>query len=316
MLRSAQGLAWSGSRAVATLGPVSVLRTLFGRILRKVAKVEERRRKRLRHNALLLAIAIAVPPAAAPQAAFNAAPIQAPPPHETFDYSIEWRLINAGKAHLEWSSSASGGAETGGTTSGDVRLHVESAGLVSRLFLVNDEYSSSLGTGFCAQSTLLEAEEGGRHKETRVTYDAAAHKASYLEKDFIKNSTVSQEVAIPSCVHDLIGGLVALRFLRLDPGKAAQIPVSDGKKFVMAKVESQRREVLKTEFGPVNTVLYEIYLFDNILFRRSGHLHVWFTDDDRRLPIQLQVRLQFAIGTITFRLEKPPAADDAVPGGK
>ncbi len=268
----------------------------------------------------LLAIVISLPHAAAPQAAFNAAPAPAPPPHETFDYSIEWRLINAGKAHLEWTAAPGTAAETpdsaaGGSTAGDVRLHVESAGLVSRLYFVNDEYSSVVSSGFCAQSTLLQAQEGSRHKETRVTYDAAAHKATYVEKDLTKNSTVSQEVAIPSCVHDLIGGLTALRFLRLDPGKTTLVPVSDGKKFVMAKVECQRREQIKTDFGTFNAVLYEIYLFDNVLFRRSGHLHVWFTDDERRIPIQLQVRLQFAIGTITFRLERLPAAETA-PGGK
>ena len=41
------------------------------------------------------------------------------------DYSIEWRLITAGKAHLEWSASPSEGPDAG-----DVKLHVESAGLV------------------------------------------------------------------------------------------------------------------------------------------------------------------------------------------
>jgi hypothetical protein len=234
----------------------------------------------------------------------------APPAHEAFDYSIEWRLINAGKAHLEWNAGP-----TGNPTEGSVQLHVESAGLVSRVFLVNDEYTAAMKSGFCAESTLLQAQEGGRHKETRVTYDEVAHRAFYVEKDLIKNATHMQDVAIPGCVHDLIGGLIALRFLKLDPGQTAQIPVSDGKKFVMAKVESQRAEPLKTAFGTVNTVKYEIYLFDNVLFRRSGHLHVWITDDERRLPIQLEVRLTFTIGTITFRLEKP-AAHEPVAGGK
>ena len=234
------------------------------------------------------------------------APPTAPPAHEAFDYSIEWRLINAGKAHLEWDA-----AIPGSPTTGDVKLHVESAGLVSRVFLVNDEYTAAMKSGFCAESTLIQAQEGARHKETRVTYDDVAHKAFYVEKDLNKNTTTTQDVAIPGCVHDLIGGLIALRFVHLEPGKTAQIPVSDGKKFVMAKVESQREEPLKTAFGVVNTVKYEIYLFDNVLFRRSGHLHVWITDDDRRLPIQLEVRLTFTIGTITFRLEKPTIPEAA-----
>jgi len=231
----------------------------------------------------------------------------APPPHEAFDYSIEWRLITAGKAHLEWNGTAG--------DAGDVKLRIQSTGIVSRLYLVDDEYSAILNPGFCAQSSVTAAQEGNRHKETRVTYDAQAHKASFLEKDLTKNTTTTQEVTIPSCVHDLIGGLIALRYMKVEPGKTAQIPVSDGKKFVMAKVEAKRREVLKSNFGPVNAVLYEIYLFDNVLFRRSGHLYVWITDDDRRLPIQVQVRLQFTIGTITFKMEKPTGAEP-VSGGK
>ncbi len=257
----------------------------------------------------LLAIGILAVTGLESQPAFNVAVTPAPPSHEALDYSIEWRLINAGKAHLEWSASPSS------PDAGDVKLHVESTGLVSRLYLVNDDYSASLGPGFCAQSSMIQAQEGGRHKETRITYDPVAHKASYVEKDLTKNSTVTQETAIPSCVHDLIGGLIALRYLKLDPGKSTQIPVSDGKKFVMAKVEAQRREVLKTNLGSVNTTLYEIYLFDNVMFRRSGHLHVWITDDDRHLPVQLQVRLQFTIGTITFRMEKPLGAEP-ISGGK
>lgn len=227
--------------------------------------------------------------------------------HEKFDYSIEWRLVTAGKAHLEWNGTAA--------DAGEVRLHIESSGLVSRLYLVKDDYSALVSPGFCATSSLTEAREGSRHKETRVTYDALAHKATFLEKDLNKNTTATQEVTIPACVHDLIGGLVALRSLKLEPGKSVQLPVSDGKKFVMAKVEALRRENLKSNLGPVNAVLYEIFLFDNVLFRRSGHLYVWITDDERRLPIQVQVRLQFTIGTITFKMEKPSGAEPAL-GGK
>jgi hypothetical protein len=54
----------------------------------------------------------------------------------------------------------------------------------------------------------------------------------------------------------------------------------------------------------MKTIRYEAFLFDNILFRRSGHLHIWLTDDERRLPVQLQVKMNVAIGTITLRLEK------------
>jgi hypothetical protein len=80
--------------------------------------------------------------------------------------------------------------------------------------------------------------------------------------------------------------------------------VTDGKKSVMAKVEAQQREDIKTPEGVFKTIRYEAYLFDNVLYRRSARLYIWLTDDRRKLPVQIRVRLQFAIGSITLQLEK------------
>jgi hypothetical protein len=218
---------------------------------------------------------------------------------EILNYQIEWRLIPAGSAKLTWTSMPRSAAAPN-----ELRLHLESSGLVSRLFRVEDDYTASLGQNLCAQNSLIEAHEGNRNKETRVTFDPVTRKATWLEKDLNKNATTMHDVDIPPCVHDVIGGLLVLRTLRLEPGKTVQIPVSDGKKFVQVKIESQRREELNTAMGIRKTIRYEVFLFDNVLYRRSGHLHVWLTDDNSRLPVQLQVRLQFTIGTITFKLQK------------
>jgi hypothetical protein len=45
-------------------------------------------------------------------------------------------------------------------------------------------------------------------------------------------------------------------------------------------------------------------MFNGVLANRKARLFVWVTDDSRRLPVQLRVRLQFLIGTITLQLEK------------
>ena len=242
-----------------------------------------------------MAMAAAAAVAAAPQEPAKPSPAG----REVLNYNIEWRLIPAGTAKFTWTAMPNSAAATS-----EVRLHLESAGLVSRLFRVNDDYTALLGQNFCAQSTFLAAHEGNRNKETRVVFDSQNRKASYIEKDLVKNSATTHEVEIPPCVHDVLGALMVLRRLPLETGKTATIPISDGKKFVQAKVESQRREELKTDRGTEKTIRYEVFLFDNVLFKRSGHLHVWLTDDDRRVPVQLQVRLQFTIGTITFSLQK------------
>ncbi len=242
-------------------------------------------------STLLVAAPFTNAPATGQQDAAVAAPGDTIPSHETLNYDIEWRLIPAGTARLTWAAS-------------QVKLHIESTGLVSRLFRVDDEYTSTLSQNLCAESSFLTAREGSLNKETRVTYDAQTRRASYFEKDLNKNSTAVHEVDIPACVHDVIGALMVLRTLHLEPGNTVRIPVSDGKKFVQAKVESQRREEIDTAMGMRKTIRYEVFLFDNVLYKRAGHLHIWLTDDNLRLPVQLEIRLQFAIGTITLKLRK------------
>jgi hypothetical protein len=218
------------------------------------------------------------------------------PARETLTYNIEWRLITAGKARLEW-QEARGGQQ--------VNLHVESVGLVSKLFKVDNHYNAALNAALCTESSQLITHEGSRQRETKITFDGEKRKASYQERDRAKNVVLlSQEIDIPPCVHDVIGGAYFLRTLNLEPGQSTQIPVSDGKRSVMAKVEAQQREDVKVPDGSYKTVRYEIHLFNNVLYRRRAYLYVWLTDDRRRLPVQIRVRMQFTIGTITLQLEK------------
>jgi hypothetical protein len=215
-------------------------------------------------------------------------------------YSVEWRLVTAGQARLDWSATP-----TQASSGWQANLHLESTGMVSKLFKVNNDYVSNVDSDLCAYSSHLKAEEGKRRKETSVTFDRAAHKAEYLERDLEKNAiSARHEIDIPPCVHDVLGGLYMLRTLNLQPGQTTQVAVSDGKKSVMAKVEAQQRESIKTPAGTFKTIRYEAFLFNDVLYRRYGHLYVWLSDDTRKVPVQIRVRLQFAIGTITLQLEK------------
>jgi hypothetical protein len=220
-----------------------------------------------------------------------------PPPRQTLYYNIEWRLFNAGKAKVQF--------EPDGRGDSLVNLHVESTGFVSKLFRVDDDYSVKTNAGFCAESLQMTTNEGSRQRDTKITFDSKERKASYLERDRVKNAVIAQhEIDIPACVHDVVGGLFFIRTLNLEPGQSTLIPVSDGKKSVMAKVEAQSREDVKTPEGVFHTIRYEAFLFDNVLYRRSAHLNVWVTDDRRRLPVQIRVRMTFTVGTITLLLEK------------
>jgi hypothetical protein len=222
------------------------------------------------------------------------------PPKETLYYNIEWRLISAGKARIEWTPQPQLRVPS------QVHFHLESVGLVSKLFKVEDEYNALLNPGYCAQAVQMTAHEGVRQRDTKVTFNTEAmNKATYLERDLVKNSVLlNQEIDVPPCVHDVLGGLFVLRSLNLEPNQSTEIAVSDGKKSAMVKVDAQVREDIKTPEGTFKTIRYEVYIFNNVIYRRSAHITLWLTDDRRKLPVQIRVRLQFTIGTITLQLEK------------
>ena len=85
----------------------------------------------------------------------------------------------------------------------------------------------------------------------------------------------AREIEIPPCVHDVMGGLIFVRTLNLEPHQSTQIPVSDGKKSVMVRVEAQEREDVKTPAGTFKTIRYEVYLLDGVLYKRSAHVNEW-----------------------------------------
>lgn len=219
------------------------------------------------------------------------------PGSESLTYSIEWRLIYAGSAHLTLRPANNGVWNS--------EIHVESGGMVSKLYKLDDNYTAKLQSGFCTTDTDLEAYEGKKHFSTKVNYDHSAKKATYLERDLIKNAVVhSSEVEIPACAADIAGSIYKLRTLKLEPGQSTSLPMSDGKKSAMVRVEAQEREEITTKAGTFKTIRYESFAFNNVLYKRSARLFIWLTDDARHLPVQIRVRLNFPIGSITLQLDK------------
>ncbi|MFO0366490.1 MAG: DUF3108 domain-containing protein [Acidobacteriota bacterium] len=221
-------------------------------------------------------------------------PLAAQTPAEKLTYSVEWRMVNAGQVVLTNNLTPTGGF---------LQLHLHSAGLVSRLFRVNDNYTVTLNEQLCAQSSRLEAEEGKKRRDTTVVWSGTRSK--YVERDLVKKEiALERELDVPACVHDILGALMVLRRRPPEGEREMRIPLSDGKKFAQARVQMQEKENIRTPAGRFAATRYEAFLFNDVIYKRNARLFVWLSDDARRLPVQIQVRMKFHIGTVTFQLDK------------
>jgi len=83
--------------------------------------------------------------------------------------------------------------------------------------------------------------------------------------------------------------------------------MSDGRRAAQVKVEAQEREEVITPAGTFKTIRYEANLMNGVVYQRKGRVFVWVSDDAKRIPVQIRLRLAFPIGTVTLQLQKEEA---------
>lgn len=214
---------------------------------------------------------------------------------EKLSYRIEWRMITAGNASIQLTRASESGWQ--------LNMTVQSAGLVTRLYRVDDKYKVIAGQKFCGVRSDLDAAEGKRHKIESMSFDSS-HKVRYEDRDVLNNKTENSTLDVPPCTYEIVGALAWLRTMDLPPGKSVTFPITDGKRVAYGKIASQAKESVEIDGKYYAAVRYEAFLFDNVLYKRKGRLFIWLTDDAARIPVMLQIHLGFPVGRITVELEK------------
>ena len=222
--------------------------------------------------------------------------IEAFPFPEKLTYRVEWRMVTAGTVELQFLRP--------NPNNWGINLDLQSEGVVTRLYRVLDKYRVTSNSQFCASSATLDAQEGKRHNLTQLNFDNQAHKVHYEGHDLVKDIQETKELPIEPCTHEVAGALALLGKLNLAPGKSIALPVTNGKKMVSARVEAQARESVVVDGKTYQTVRYEAFLFDNVLYKRKGRLFLWISDDPDRTPVQFRIQLGFPVGTISLQLQK------------
>lgn len=222
---------------------------------------------------------------------------------ETLTYQISWRLFSAGEARMHIESRGADAA----SSLWQATMNVTSSGFVSLLYKVDDTAVSTFRDGktsrMCSVSALKTQNEGRRHRETRIDFHGDRSTASIRETDLSKGQVLRQaQEPMQPCSYDILSALYYVRSLPLEVGSKLELPVNDGGKTLSVTVEVQAKEEVKTGAGVFRTIRVEPKVFSGSLFKRSGRMQIWFSDDPQRLPVQLKAKLFF--GTISAVLQQ------------
>ena len=251
---------------------------------------------RLTQTAVLCALALAAV-ATLPIHAQQAPSLVPPRPgysfplKQTLTYSVDWRVFSAGTAVLRF--EADGDRE-------NLTASADTIGAINLLFHVSDRFQSSFDRSRgCTYDFNKQTVEGRRQITSTLHIDYSQSKSVLDEKNLVTKQPKHLESTITGCATDLLTAVFFASSQPMEVGKSFVIPVVDAMRVVPVTMQVEGREEIKTPLGTFKTLRVEPTAEAGVVKNR-GNIWIWYTDDERHLPVQMRARLFW--GTITFRL--------------
>lgn len=212
---------------------------------------------------------------------------------ERLTYKISWsKILKAGTAVMEVREDRSAEGK-------DLLLLVSaarSAGLVSAFYKVSDTIVSVVERDqLRTVSYHADQKHGKRRKQVEMKFD---HGASVVR---VKRDGLSRTFEAPFNVMDALSSLYYIRTRDdLSPEKPLVIDVFDGEKSWDVEIRLLGRERLRTDLGEFDTIRVATYPKYEGVFMHKGEIHIWLTDDERRIPLMMKSTI--SIGSIVATL--------------
>jgi len=182
---------------------------------------------------------------------------------------------------------------------GEIRitLRVKSNSVFSSLYPVDDLVETRhIGGNFIL--TRIRQQEGSFRSDRGFTIMLREKKVFWIDR--LKNRSTTEPIPNGE-VLDIISGLYYLRNRPLQVGKTELLQVFDSDTYAPLPVEVLRREQVRLPgFRNADTIVIKPLLKTDGIFKRTGDVTIWLTDDDFRAPVKVET--QIPLGKVTVEL--------------
>lgn len=220
---------------------------------------------------------------------------------ERLEYDMKWGYFPVGSATME--VVAQNPEDSNGPKV--VKFNVRTNSFADTFYKVRTSISSTIDSSFSRTLRYEKSQhEGGTHREIVVEYDYKKGEAKYVLQGNIPRIT-----PIPGPVFDPLSIAYFFRLYPLVPGGNLKLPTCDGKRFQEVMVSAGQRERIKLPMGEIDAIGTTPAL-ENLggVFNKSpkGMLKVWYSDDDRRVPVRVSSKVIVGSFTATLNKATPP----------
>jgi hypothetical protein len=177
----------------------------------------------------------------------------------------------------------------------------DTVGAVNMVFPVVDRFQSGFNvrTG-CSTGFNKQIQEGRRKIASELSFDYDHGRQIQNERNLVKGTATHKEANVPACVTDSLSAIFYTQSQTLTPGQTVYFPLADSMRTVTVGMKVETPEEIKTPAGTFQTIKVQATADEGVVKNR-GSIWIWYTNDPRHLPVQMQARLFW--GTITFHLQ-------------
>jgi len=207
---------------------------------------------------------------------------------EKLVYSAGFRLFNAGEAILtsEFISLDENPAFL-------ITSTIKTNSFLSRFYRVRDVVKIWSDVD---DLTLIKIEKEVNEGNYHLDYSA------YITDD-LKLVSANKTIQLDSKVYDPIAAIFMLRKQPLEEGDSYKFTTVDNGKIKKVNVRVGGIEKVKVPAGTYNTrQIIPVSDDGKTLFKHGGKMKVWYSDDDRHLPVKIEQKTN--VGTLILKLKK------------
>ncbi|MBM4404015.1 MAG: DUF3108 domain-containing protein [Candidatus Cloacimonetes bacterium] len=148
----------------------------------------------------------------------------------------------------------------------------------------------------------------GKYRQHRIhLYDHDRKQTTYQKWSFSRNRYNNTEMSIPAGTQDVLSAFYLVRTKQLIPGKSVYINITVDGRSVDTEVMVHRKETIKTIFGERECLVIEPKLRGEAVFKQTGRILIWVTNDSHKIPVKLDSKVSFGsfVGTLKSAVHVP-----------
>ncbi|MEE8340462.1 MAG: DUF3108 domain-containing protein [Candidatus Neomarinimicrobiota bacterium] len=207
---------------------------------------------------------------------------------EQLTYTLRFNVIKMGRGYLSVESIDS----ISGIESYHIKFRAKTSKFADKIFRVRDQIDIWINK---IDLTTL--------KINKIINEGNYHRKYYTSIDYNNSTAITNKdtIEINGSVRDPYSLLYYFRTIPLGLGQVLDFTTFDNKKLTDFQVIVDGRETVSTPAGIFRCIIVKPFREGKTLLKNEGDMKIWFSADELRLPVQIQIKLKFGSMLLQLR---------------